>query len=121
MRWSEKTLREPRRDDEGDGERDEHAHARVDGDGAHVRTHQSRDEGHRQQRGDHGEGREDGGTANLVDRRGNETRERRAGIAPAVPTITASRRPSAKNTSATTSAVANSSFSMSCSAFSFAV
>src|SRR3569832_125237 len=39
MRGTEKTLREPRRDDEGDGERNEHTHARVDGDGAHVRTH----------------------------------------------------------------------------------
>ena len=39
----------------------------------------------------------------------------------AVPTIAASRRPSARNTSATTEAVANSSFWMSFSALSLAV
>ena len=39
----------------------------------------------------------------------------------AVPTITASRRPSVKNTSATTDSVANSSFWISCFALSFAV
>src|SRR3569623_942425 len=167
MRLAEPPPRQPGRDHEGDRERDQHAHAGVDRDRAHVRPHQAGDEGHGQQRGDDGEGREDGGAAHLVDRArddrgewqlglqqtmavnvlhyhdGASTRmpmekisansETRLSVKPqaqdanslaarvsttAVPTMAASRRPSAKNTSATTRAVASNSFSINLSAFS---
>ena len=66
--------RQPRRDDERDRQRDQHAHAGVDRDRAHVRPHQAGDERHRQQRGDHREGGEDGRAADLVDRARDERR-----------------------------------------------
>ncbi len=63
---------QPGRDDEGDRQRNQHADRGVDRDRAHVWAHQAGDEGHRQQRGDHGEGGEDGGAAHLVDRARND-------------------------------------------------
>ena len=59
--------RGPRRDDEGDQQRPEHRRARTDRDRPHVGPHQAADEGHRQHRGDHREGGEDGGIADFTD------------------------------------------------------
>src|SRR5687768_13988756 len=145
---------QPRRHREGDGERDQHAQARVDRDRAHVRAHQAAHEGHGQQRADDGEGGEDGRAAHLVDRRRDHLRESRMrrwmfstttiasstrmpiekmsaksetrfSVKPqaqeaksvaarvsstAAPTISASRAPRAKKTSATTESVAKTSF-----------
>ena len=66
---------QPRRDHKGDGQRQQHAHAGVDGDGAHVRAHQARDKGHGQQRGNDGERGQDGGTAHFIHRAGDELRQ----------------------------------------------
>src|ERR1019366_2780680 len=57
----------PGRHNEGNGEGPEHGGARADGDGPHVRPHQAADEGHRQHRGDDGEGGEDGRVADFID------------------------------------------------------
>ena len=66
--------RRPRRDDEGNGQRESHRRARADRNRAHIRPHQSADERHRQHGGDHGEGRQDSWVtdlANSLDRHGN--------------------------------------------------
>ena len=60
---------EPGRDDEGDRQRQQHADRGIDRDRPHVRPHQAGDEGHRQQRGNHREGGEDGRPAHFADRR----------------------------------------------------
>ena len=65
----------PGREDQCHGERNQHAHARVDRDRAHIRSHQPGDEGHRQQGGDHGERRQDGGSTHLIDRDRNDVGE----------------------------------------------
>jgi hypothetical protein len=72
-------LRKPRCDDECDRERQEHAHARVDRYGTHVRTHQAADERHGQQRGDDGQCGKDRRPADLVDRARNDFGERLVG------------------------------------------
>ncbi len=61
-------VRQPGRDHVGHRQRDDHPHRGVDRDRAHVRPHQPGHEGHRQQGRDHGEGREDGRSADLVHR-----------------------------------------------------
>ena len=72
--------RQPGRDDEGDHQRDAHAHRRIDRDRAHVRPHQAADEGHRQQRGDHGQGGEDGRPADFIDGRRDDLAQRLVGV-----------------------------------------
>ena len=81
---AEQLRREPGRDHERDGERDQHADRGVDRDRAHVRAHQPAHERHRQQRRDHGERREDGRPAHLVDRDRDQLGQRRPGCERAV-------------------------------------
>jgi len=57
----------PRRDGKRDRQREEHGGGRADRDRAHVRAHQTADERHRQDRGDHGPGGQDGRVAHFVD------------------------------------------------------
>ena len=57
----------PRRDGEGDGQREKHRGGGADGDGPHVRAHEPADEGHGQNGGDHGPSGEDSGVADLDD------------------------------------------------------
>ena len=71
---------EPRRERERDAERDQHPHAGVDRNRRHVRSHQSADERHRQQRRDDRQRREDCRSADFVDGRRNEREERCAGL-----------------------------------------
>ena len=66
---------QPRRDHKGNGQRQQHAHAGVDGDGAHVRAHQAGYKGHGQQRGNDGERGQDGGAAYFINRTGDELRQ----------------------------------------------
>ena len=61
-------ARQPGRDHEGNRQRQQHAHAGVDRDRAHVGTHQTRDKGHGQQRSDDGKSSEDGRAADFIDR-----------------------------------------------------
>ncbi len=72
--------RQPGRDDEGDGEGNQHADAGIDRDRAHVRPHQAGDERHRQQRRNHGQGGENGRAADFVHRLGDHLGERLAGF-----------------------------------------
>ena len=58
----------PRGDHEGDGHGEDHGRGGPHRDGAHVGAHQTLDEGHGQDGGDDGEGGEDQGAADLVDR-----------------------------------------------------
>ena len=63
---------QPGRDGDRDEEGEDHRGAGVGRDRAHVGAHHAGDEEHRQQRGDHGEGGDDGGVADLghrLDRR----------------------------------------------------
>ena len=78
VRRLEPQPRQPRRNDEGDRQRQQHAHARVDRDGAHVRPHQAGDEGHRQQRCDDRQRRQNRRAADFVDGAGNDLHERLA-------------------------------------------
>ena len=71
-----KAQYQPGRDDERHGQRDQHAHAGVDRDRAHIRSHQPADEGHWQQRGNHREGGEYGRAAHFVHRFRNDFRQR---------------------------------------------
>ncbi len=65
-RVGDQFRREPRGDRERHRERDQHPHARVDRDRAHVGSHEPGDERHRQERRDHRERREDRRPADLV-------------------------------------------------------
>ena len=56
---------QPRRDDDGDEEGEDHGRRGVDGDRCHIGAHQARDEQHGQQGGDHGQGRDHGRIADL--------------------------------------------------------
>ena len=76
LRSPKQLAAQPRRENQRDRERDQHAHAGVDRDRAHVRAHQAGDERHRQQRRDDGEGREDRRPADLVDGARDELGER---------------------------------------------
>ncbi len=76
---------EPWRQGQGDAQGDQHPHAGIDRDGAHVGAHQSRDEGHRQQRGDDGESGQDGGAAHFVDGHRNAARGGEIGAQAGVP------------------------------------
>ena len=58
--------RQPRGERQRDAERDQHPHAGVDRDRRHVRSHQSADERHRQQRRDDRQRREDRRSADFV-------------------------------------------------------
>ncbi len=58
--------RDPRRDDEGDGERRNHRHRGPYRDRAHVRPHHPRHEGHREDRRDHRQRGQDGRVPHLV-------------------------------------------------------
>ena len=58
--------RRPRRDDEGNEEREDHRRPRADRDRSHVGSHESADEGEWQDRRDHRPGREHGGIADLT-------------------------------------------------------
>ena len=71
---------QPGRDDKGDRQRQQHAHAGIDRDRAHVGPHQARDKGHRQQRRDHGQRGQDGRAADLVDRARDDLGQGLAGI-----------------------------------------
>ena len=71
---------QPRRDDEGNGQREQHAHRRVDRNRAHVGAHQAADEGHRQQRRDHRKRGEYGRAADFVHRLRNDLPQRLAGF-----------------------------------------
>jgi len=67
--------RQPGRHDKGDRQRQEHAHAGVDWNRAHVRPHQPRHKSHGQERGDHGQRGQDRWAADFVDRAGNQFSE----------------------------------------------
>ena len=86
MMLGEQLHRQPGRHHEGDGQRDQHAHGRVDGDGAHIGPHQAGDEGHGQQCGDDREGGKDGGPAHFVHGAGDDLPQGlvRVQLAPAV-------------------------------------
>ena len=56
----EQAQRKPRRDHESDCQRQQHADRGIDWNRPHVRTHQTGNEGHRQQRGNDGKRGEDG-------------------------------------------------------------
>ena len=70
--------RGPRRHDQRHQQGEDHGGAGADGDRPHVRPHQAADKRHRQDGGDHGEGRQDGGIAHLIDGLDGDL-ERRAG------------------------------------------
>jgi hypothetical protein len=72
--------RQPRRHDESNGQRNGHAHRGVDRDRAHVRPHQAGDEGHRQQRGDHRQRRQNGRPADFINGRRNDFEQAFLGI-----------------------------------------
>ncbi len=59
---------QPRRDGDRDAEREQHRDRGVGRNRAHVGAHHAADEHHRQQRGDDGQGRDDGRIADLGDR-----------------------------------------------------
>ena len=59
---------EPWRDGHGDEKREHHRERSVRRNGAHIGAHQTRDEHHRQQRGDDGQRRDDGRIADFGDR-----------------------------------------------------
>ena len=61
-------ARQPGCDAERDAQRQQHAHAGVDRDGAHVRPGQAGEEGHRQQGRDHRQRGQHGRAAHLVHR-----------------------------------------------------
>ena len=65
-------ARQPGRDDKGNGQRQQHAQARIDRDRAHVRAHQAAHKRHGQQRRDHSEGGQDGGAAHFIHRTGDD-------------------------------------------------
>ncbi len=71
---------QPRRDDHGDEEGEQHRRRGIGRDGRHVGPHQAGDEEHRQKRGDHGEGSDHGRVADLGHRL-----DRRLDARPAVP------------------------------------
>jgi len=60
-------VAEPGADDKGDQQRKDHGRRSADRDGAHIGPHQAGDEGHRQERGDYGQGRQNGGIPHLGD------------------------------------------------------
>ena len=70
---------QPGRDDKRNRQRQQHAHAGIDGDGAHVRPHQAADESHRQQCSDHRERGQDGRAADFIDGARNDLGQRLAG------------------------------------------
>ncbi len=72
----EQVIGQPGGEDKGHQQGDEHPHARIDGDGAHVGAHQAADEGHGQQGRDDGQGRQYGRPPHLVHRARNEILER---------------------------------------------
>ena len=69
---------QPRRQDHGDEEGEEHRRRGVRRDRAHVGAHQARDEEHRQERRDDGQRRHDGRIADLGDRLDRRLRARAA-------------------------------------------
>ena len=64
---AEELERQPRGDDEGDEEGEDHRRRGVDRDRPHVRAHEARDEGEREERADDGERGEDRRVPDLVD------------------------------------------------------
>ena len=72
--------RQPRGNDKGNGEGNEHAHRGIDRDRAHVRPHQAGDERHRQQRRDDGKGRQNGRAADFIHRRRDDLPQRLVGL-----------------------------------------
>ena len=64
----QQAQRRPRRDHEGHDQRKQHGGRRAHRDRPHVWTHQSADEGHGQNGGDDGEGRQNRGIADFVHR-----------------------------------------------------
>ena len=68
--------RQPRRYDKRNRQREQHAHARVDRDWAHVRPHEARHKRHRKQRCDHRERGQYRWAAHFVDSAGNDLCER---------------------------------------------
>ena len=65
---AEQDPAQPGREDQRHGQRNHHPHAGIDRNRTHVRAHQARDESHRQQRCDHGEGGQYRRPADLIDR-----------------------------------------------------
>ena len=65
-------IGQPRREDERYHQRGQHAHAGIDRNRAHIRPHQAGHEGHRQQRRDHSEGRQNGRTTDFIHRQRNQ-------------------------------------------------
>ena len=65
---TQQPQRRPRRHHEGHDQREQHRRRCTHRNRPHVRTHQATHEGHRQNGGNHGEGREDGGIADFVHR-----------------------------------------------------
>ena len=59
--------RRPWGHDEGDEQREEHSRRSANWDGSHVRSHETADEGHGQDRSDDRDGRQDGRIADLGD------------------------------------------------------
>ena len=57
----------PRRDDERDGQREKHRRARTNRNWPHVRSHQTADKRHRQNRGNHRKRGQDGRVADFAD------------------------------------------------------
>ena len=70
-----KAQHQPRRDDEGHCQRDQHPHAGVNRDRAHVRPHQSTDKRHRQQSRNHRESSQNGRTTDLIYRLRDDLRQ----------------------------------------------
>ncbi len=64
---AQQAQRRPRRNNERHNQRKQHCRRCAYGDRPHVRPHQAADKGHRQNRGDDGEGRQDGGIADFID------------------------------------------------------
>ena len=71
MRPGEQLEARPRRDNQGHGEREQHADTRIDRNRAHIGAHETRHERHWQQRRNNRERGENGRPADLVDRRRN--------------------------------------------------
>ena len=65
-------ARQPGRDDKSNGQRQQHAQARIDRDRTHVRAHQTAHKRHGQQRRDHGKCCQDGGATHFIHRTGDD-------------------------------------------------